>query len=97
MELTVFYVLVLEENIMNIVKLILKIILTIIRIPFTIWYVVMGLLFWVFFLICKCFKKIESILGIKDGSMDLPKGIEVTTAVLTFEWASLVKFYHFHW
>ena len=82
---------------MEIVKLIFKILLTIIRIPFTIWYVVIGLPFWLFFLICKLFMKIGLILGIKDNNMDLPAGIEGTTAILTFEWVSLVKFYHFKW
>lgn len=80
---------------MNVVKIILKVLLTIIRIPFTIWYIVVGLPWKVFSFIVNILGKIASVMGVKFDSM--PDGIGFLVAIITFEWASLVKFYHFHW
>ena len=74
---------------MNVVKIILNVLLTIIRIPFTIWYVVIGLLF-------KVLSIIESLM-VKTGELKKTFLVGIFTAILTFEWASLVKFYHFYW
>ena len=74
---------------MNVVKIILNVLLTIIRIPFTIWYVVIGLLF-------KVLSIIESLM-VKTGELKKTFLDGIFTAILTFEWASLVKFYHFYW
>ncbi len=75
---------------MNVLKIILKVLLTIIRVPFTIWYVVLGLVFKFFLL--------YEIAAIKLGVMqDHGTRMDFFVAITTFEWASLVKFYHFHW
>lgn len=74
---------------MNVVKIILNVLLTIIRIPFTIWYVVIGLLF-------KVLSIIESLM-VKTGELKKTFLGGIFTAILTFEWASLVKFYHLYW
>ena len=74
---------------MNVVKIILNVLLTIIRIPFTIWYVVIGLLF-------KVLSIIESLM-VKTGKLKKTFLCGIFTAILTFEWASLVKFYHLYW
>lgn len=82
---------------MEIVKLIFKIILTIIRIPFTIWYVVMGLPFKALFLISHFFSWLAQLVGVSESFLVMDKGLGMLLAIITFEWASLVKFYHFHW
>lgn len=72
---------------MNVVKTILKVLLTIIRIPFTVWYIATG---WLVHF-CRIGSKI--ILGKPEESDDMKKA----EAILCFEWASLVKFYHLYW
>lgn len=74
---------------MDVVKTILKVLLTIIRVPFTIWYVVAGLVLK----IITIFEKLMVWAGQARGSS--PLGL--ICAIVTFEWASIVKFYHFHW
>lgn len=74
---------------MNVVKIILNVLLTIIRIPFTIWYVVIGL-------ILKFLSVIEKLM-VKFGEIKEASLGGIVFAILTFEWASLVKFYHFYW
>lgn len=74
---------------MNVVKIILNVLLTIIRIPFTIWYVVIGL-------ILKFLSVVEKLM-VKFGEKDKASLGGKVLAILAFEWASLVKFYHLYW
>lgn len=74
---------------MNVLKIIGKVLLTILRIPFTIWYVVIGL-------ILKFLSVVEELM-VKFGEKDKASLGGKVLAILTFEWASLVKFYHFYW
>lgn len=75
---------------MNVLKIILKVLLTILRVPFTVWYIVAGLILKVFILFGRLTQNV-----MKQGG--LSSGFEVFAAVIAFEWASLVKFYHLHW
>lgn len=75
---------------MNVLMIILTVLLTIIRIPFTVWYIATGI-FWKFILIVEfCMRKYGS-LPPSEAKMDF------FVAIITFEWASLLKFFHFHW
>ncbi len=62
--------------------IILKILLTIIRIPFTIWYVLTG---WFF--------KIFALIGYA-GSNDNANAFTWISSVFALEFASLTNFYH---
>ena len=61
---------------MEINEMILKILLTIIRIPFTVWYLLIGSVFW---------------LGEKLSKLNL----NTFYFLLSLEFASLTKIYHF--
>ena len=74
---------------MNVLKIIGKVLLTILRVPFTIWYVVIGL-------ILKFLSVFEKLM-VKTGKLKKTFLGGIFTAILTFEWASLVKFYHLYW
>ena len=74
---------------MNVLKIIGKVLLTILRVPFTIWYVVIGL-------ILKFLSVFEKLM-VKFGEKDKASLGGKVLAILTFEWASLVKFYHLYW
>ena len=73
---------------MKILKIIVKVLLTILKVPFTIWYVVFG-----FFVLIVSF--LEGFGGMKNDAK--PETISLVHGLLTFEWASLTKFYHFKW
>ena len=64
---------------MTVVKIILKVILTIIRIPFTIWYIIIGA--------CWC-------LGVVSKILKRDSFANTVNAIITMEFASLTKFYH---
>lgn len=74
---------------MNVLKIIGKVLLTILRVPFTIWYVVIGL-------ILKFLSVFEKLM-VKFGEKDKASLGGKVLAILAFEWASLVKFYHLCW
>ena len=74
---------------MNVLKIIGKVLLTILRIPFTIWYVVIGL-------ILKFLSVVEELM-VKFGEKDKASLGGKFFAILAFERASLVKFYHLYW
>lgn len=74
---------------MNVLKIIGKVLLTILRVPFTIWYVVIGL-------ILKFLSVVEKLM-VKFGEKDKASLGGKVLAILAFEWASLVKFYHLYW
>ncbi len=64
---------------MTVVKIILKVILTIIRIPFTIWYIIIGACWW---------------LGVVSKILKRDSFANTVNAIITMEFASLTKFYH---
>ena len=64
---------------MKVVKIILKVILTIIRIPFTIWYIIIGACWW---------------LGVVSKILKRDSFANTVNAIITMEFASLTKFYH---
>lgn len=74
---------------MNVLKIIGKVLLTILRVPFTIWYVVIGL-------IIKFLTVMEKWM-VKFGEKDKASLGGKFFAIVAFEWASLVKFYHLYW
>ena len=64
---------------MTVVKIILKVILTIIRIPFTIWYIIIGACWW---------------LGVVSKILKRDSFANTVNAIITMEFVSLTKFYH---
>lgn len=84
---------------MNVLKIIGKVLLTILRVPFTIWYVVIGLFFKLLQLINRSMRFLTKLFKLKNNNYYLEgKDSNVMllfTAIITFEWASLTKFYHF--
>lgn len=75
---------------MKVILLILSILLTILRVPFTIWYIVVGTFLKVPYVINK-------LAGNKIYSVEDNDAAHLATGLFSFEWASLVKFYHFKW
>lgn len=84
---------------MNVLKIIGKVLLTIIRVPCTAWYIVLGCPLKLLYLLLVLRRKIAEWLN-----KPTPAGIErflsnfgKFEAIITLEWASLLKFCHFHW
>lgn len=86
---------------MNVLKIIGKVLLTILRVPFTIWYVVIGLFCKLLQLINRSMRFLTKLFKLKNNNYymeDKDSNFMLSfTAIITFEWASLTKFYHFKW
>lgn len=67
--------------------IITTVLLTIIRIPFTVWYIATG--WFVHF----CSIGLKIFLNKPDETSNMKKA----EAILVFKWASLTKFYHLYW
>lgn len=72
---------------MKVLKIIFRVILGIIQIPFTLWYILIG---W-FFKLALLLNKLNST------TFAIPEKGEISFAIFCMEFASLTKFYHLHW
>ena len=88
-----------ECNSMEILKIIGKVLLTILRIPCTVWYIILGCPLKLIYLLLVLRRKIAEWLN-KSTPADIERSLShfgMFEAIITLEWASLLKFYHFHW